>query len=250
MGLKLFNDLRNIKCTASIEDVVDNCLTFAKTSDNLTKLLDVSLNVDVIVPFDVNEDICNNLPKNIKIHRVDIHEDVKNIFIQLHNKINENIPPKENVISKTAFIDPSAIIGIPGNNITKMKDGRIINMKHMGNVIIEDYAEVQALSIVHRGVFSSTIIRKNTQIFAKVNIGHNCDIGESTIICPGSLIAGGTKIGKNCYIWQGVITRSNINICDNVIVGAGSIVLKDIKIPGVYVGSPAQYLKEYQEDLR
>ena len=120
----------------------------------------------------------------------------------------------------------------------------------MGNVVIEDYAEVQALSVVHRSIFKSTIIRKNAQIFAKVNIGHNCDIGESTIICPGSMIAGGTKIGKNCYIWQGVITKSNITICDNVIIGAGSLVLKDITKSGVYFGSPVKYIKAYQEDLR
>lgn len=250
MEIKLWNNLKHIKSTSSIDHLVDNSLTFSKKSDTLKKLMSVSLNIEVIVPFDADEEICRSLPANIKVHKIEENENVKDIFIQLHNKINENKKPKENFISNKAFIDASAIIGIPGNNIVKMKDGRIINMKHMGNVIIEDYAEVQALSIVHRAVFTSTIIRKNAQIFAKVNIGHNCDIGESTIICPGSLIAGGTKIGKNCYIWQGVITRSNINICDNVIIGAGSLVLSDIEKPGVYVGSPAKYLKEYQEDLR
>jgi serine acetyltransferase len=46
------------------------------------------------------------------------------------------------------------------------------------------------------------------------------------------------------------VTRSNINICDNVIIGAGSLVLKDIAEPGVYFGSPAKYVKPYQEELR
>jgi len=242
----LWERVKKIKKTCSIDRIEDGCLTFAKSYLQLEHLYNTDMTVDIIAPFGIIMTSTNN----VKIHTLKPSDDVKNIFIQLHNIINENKEAKENVISPTAVIDPTALIGVPGNNITKMSDGRIINMKHMGNVVIEDYAEVQALSVVHRSIFKSTIIRKNAQIFAKVNIGHNCDIGESTIICPGSMIAGGTKIGKNCYIWQGVITKSNITICDNVIIGAGSLVLKDITKSGVYFGRPVKYVKAYQEDLR
>lgn len=248
--LKLWEYLKDICITRSIYDVEARCLTFAKKNNNLKHLQGIQFEVSVIVPFDVDLNLCKNLPSNIKIYRLDEDENIKNIFIQIHNKINKNKEPKKDIISPIAVIDPTAVIGTSGNNITKMPNGRIINMKHMGNVIIEDYVEVQALSVVHRSVFDSTIIRKNAQIFAKVNIGHNCDIGESTIIGPGTLLGGGTKVGKNCYIWQGVITRSNISICDNVIIGAGSLVLKNITESGVYFGSPAKYIKPYKEDLR
>lgn len=242
----LWERVKRITKTCPINDVEDGCLTFAKTYGHLKFLSNVTKRVDVIVPFGT----LLSLPNNINVHVLKRLDDVKNIFIQLHNMINENNEPRENIISMSAVIDPTAVIGASGNNITKMSNGRIINMKHMGNVIISDYAEVQALSVVHRAAFTSTIIRKNAQIFAKVNIGHNCDIGESTIVCPGTMLAGGTKVGDNCYIWQGVITRSNISICDNVIIGAGSLVLKSIIEPGVYLGSPAKYIKPYQEELR
>lgn len=242
----LWERVKYITKTCPISDVDDGCLTFAKTNDHLKLLLNVTKRVDVIVPFGT----LFSLPNNITVHILKRSDDVKNIFIPLHNIINANKEAKENIISITAVIDPTAVIGASGNNITKMPDGRIINMKHMGNVVIGEYAEVQALSVVHRAAFTSTIIRKNAQIFAKVNIGHNCDIGESTIICPGTMLAGGTKVGENCYIWQGVITRSNITICDNVIIGAGSLVLKNIIESGVYLGSPAKYVKPYQEELR
>jgi len=202
------------------------------------------MQVDIIVPIYTPR---VRVTKNIHVYRV---EDVKGTFIPIHNSINSKKDPAENEISRLANIHPTAVIGVPGNNIVKFNDGRIINMKHMGNVVVEAYAEVQAQSVVHRAVFTSTIIRKHAQIFALVNIGHNCDIGESTIICPGSTIAGGTKIGKNCYIWQGVNTRSNITICDNVIIGAGSLVLNDIIEPGVYFGSPAKFVKPYDEAIR
>lgn len=240
----LLKRVADIKKTCPIFQVEDKCLTFSKDGILLKLFTKVTIEVDIIVP---NDSPFVRLPSNIYVHRV---ENVKRTFITLHNMINVNNEPKENMISPLAYIHPSAVIGVPGNNIIKFPDGRIINMKHMGNVVIEDHAEVQAQSVVHRAVFTSTIIRKHAQVFSMVNIGHNCEIGESTIICPGSTIAGGTKIGKNCYIWQGVNTRSNIKICDNVILGAGSLVLNDIEEPGVYFGSPAKYVKPYDEDIR
>lgn len=243
---ELWERANKILKTCPIDDTEDGCLTFANSRTYLKRLSKVEHRVDVIVPS------WNSIkmPSNITVHVINADDNVKNIFIELHNFINDRNIPKENIISSKSVIDPTAVIGVPGNNIMKRSDGRIINMKHMGNVVIEDYVEVQALSVVHRAVFTSTIIRKNAQIFAKVNIGHNCDIGESTIVCPGTMLAGGTKVGKNCYIWQGVMTRSNVSICDNVIIGTGSIVLKDIHEPGVYFGSPVKYIKPYNEELR
>lgn len=247
---ELWEKIKHIKTTTSVDNIEPGCLTFCKDEKHLKKLIECPFIIDVILPFNISKKISDKLPSNINTHILKKNEDVKNIFIQVHNKINEYKEPKQNIISQTANIDPTAIIGLPGNNVTKMNDGRIINMKHMGNVVIEENVNVQAYSIVQRAVFNSTILRKNAQIFYRVNVGHNCVVGESTMIFPGTLLAGGTVIGNNCYIWQGVITRSNISICDNVIVGAGSLVLKDIDKSGVYIGRPAKYIKEYNEELR
>ncbi len=247
---EIYEATKDLQSTGSIDNPPVFGLTFAKTGDHLKKLIDYPFEVHVLVPYDISDFIIDMLPKHIQVYKLNKEYDLKTVFILIHNKINYFNNPEPNLISSKAIIHPTAILDVPGNNIVKMSDGRIINMKHMGNVVVEEYAEVQAYSVVHRSVFTSTIIRKNTQIFAKVNVGHNCDIGESTIVCPGSLLAGGTKVGKNCYIWQGVITRSHVTICDNVIIGAGSLVLKDIDKPGVYVGTPAKYIKEYDEVLR
>jgi UDP-3-O-[3-hydroxymyristoyl] glucosamine N-acyltransferase len=240
---ELWERAQTITKTCPIDNTEDGCLTFAKSRGHLESLSKVNHRVHVITPAWNSI----NMPSNIIVHKVD---NVKAVFIELHNMINQDNKPKPDEIHPTSIVHPTAVIGVPGNNIMKTPEGRIINMKHMGNVVLEEYTEVQALSVIHRSVFNSTIIRKNAQIFAKVNIGHNCDIGESTIVCPGTMLAGGTKVGKNCYIWQGVVTRSNVSICDNVIVGAGSLVLKDIQKPGVYFGSPAKYVKPYSEELR
>lgn len=248
--IELWEKLKHIQKTSSINQIVENSLIFAKNEKYLKRLMDVTINIDVLLPSNVDDGLIKKLPYNISVHVLKKEQDLKPMFIYIHNRINKHNKPKAIIIHPTAFVDSTAVVGIPGNNITKLDDGRIVNMKHMGNVIIEEDAEIQALSVVHRAVFDSTIIRKNAKIYAKVNIGHNCDIGESTIVCPGSLLAGGTKVGKDCYIWQGVITVGHVSICNNVIIGAGSLVTKDITEPGVYFGTPAKYIKPYNSKLR
>jgi UDP-3-O-[3-hydroxymyristoyl] glucosamine N-acyltransferase len=120
----------------------------------------------------------------------------------------------------------------------------------MGNVVIEDDVDIEALTVVHRAGMTSTVLKKGVKICVKCNIAHNCIIGENTFIASGALIGGGTVIGKNCYVWQGAIIRDNISICDNVIIGSGSMVMQKIENSGVYFGTPARYIKPYDPSLR
>jgi UDP-3-O-[3-hydroxymyristoyl] glucosamine N-acyltransferase len=156
----------------------------------------------------------------------------------------------ENVISPMANIHETAVVGVHGNTYCSAPDKSKINMKHMGNVVIEDDVDVEALSIVHRSTMASTTIKKGAKVCVKVNVGHNCYVGERTILAPGVMLGGETIVGKDCYIWQGVITRSKVKICDEVIIGAGSLVMHDIEKSGIYFGSPAKYVKPYDSSAR
>ena len=246
----LWNVAHDLGKTSSILDVEDNSLTFAKNFKYLKILANTDKSVHVIVPSSVVNHDLGIISLNVNLHFLYPDDDVKYVFTYIHNHINRNKDPKINIIGNNCGIHPTAIIGLPGNCLCDCPDGTMMNLKHMGNVVIEDNVEIQALSIIHRACFTSTTIKKNAKIFCKVNIGHNCIIGERTIVSPGTCLAGNTKVGSDCYIWQGVITRSNISICDGVILGAGSLVLKDITKPGVYFGSPAKYIKPYDKTLR
>ncbi len=236
--------------TSSILSPEEGSLTFARNLKYLELLRDIKINLHVIVPYSVGEKIIVNFPSNIKIYPIQIGDNIEYIFTYLHNLVNENKNPKENIIGKNVNIHSTAIIGIHGNTYCVCPDGSKLNLKHMGNVVIEDNVDVEALSIVHRAGMTSTIIGEGSKICVMCNIGHNCIIGKRTFIAPGVLLGGGTVVGNNCYIWQGVITRSNIKIYDNIIVGAGSLVMNDLKDPGVYFGRPAKYIKSYDETLR
>lgn len=236
--------------TCSILDVEDNTVTFARSNKYLEKLIDCKKNICVLVPESIGRSVIYKLPPNILVFIISKDDNIEYIFTYIHNEINKDKEPRPNIIGKNVNIHPTAVIGVHGNTYCVCPDGSKLNMKHMGNVVIEDNVDIEALSIVHRAAMTSTIIGEGSKICVKVNFGHNCICGKRNFIAPGVLLGGGTEIGDNCYIWQGVITRSNIKICSNVIIGAGSLVLDDITKPGVYFGSPAKFVKEYDETLR
>jgi len=248
-----YNELLNIGLdlnkTCSILEPEDWSLTFARSYKYLSLLRGSTLNLHIIVPWIVNQ-FTIPFPKNIKLHTLDKDDNIEYIFTYIHNIINENKEPKENIIGKNVNIHESVVFGVHGNTYCRCPDGSMINLKHMGNIVIEDNVDIEALSIVHRAGMTSTIIGEGTKVCVKCNIGHNCIIGKRSFIAPGVLLGGGCTVGNYCYIWQGVITRSNISICDKVIIGAGSLVLNDITEPGTYLGSPAKYVKPYDGSLR
>lgn len=245
---KLFDLGKQLNKTSSIYKVEDNSITFARNGNLLKNLINSDKNVHVLVPNNIDNTILNRLPANIVIHKVD--DDVQYIFTYLHNWINKDKKRKENVIGKNCNIHPSVILDVPGHAFVFGPDGKRIDIKHMGNIVIGDEVDIDALSIVHISTMNSTIIGDKTKICVKCNIGHNCIVGKDNFFAPGVLLAGGTEIGDNCYIWQGVITRSYVSICSNVVIGAGAVVMEDITKPGVYYGVPARYVKEYNPDIR
>jgi|WetSurSiteA1Bulk_404760.scaffolds.fasta_scaffold00522_15 acetyltransferase-like isoleucine patch superfamily enzyme len=237
--------------TCSALQLEDNCLTFARSEKYLKSIGETEKeNVHVIIPESLKFAAIEILPDTITTHLVKKEDNIEYVFTYIHNEINKDRDPKPNVIGKNVNIHPTTVIGVHGNTYCVCPDGSKLNMKHMGNVVIEDNVDVEALCVVHRAGMTSTIIGEGSKVCVKVNFGHNCICGKRNFIAPGVLLGGGTEIGDNCYIWQGVITRSNIKICSNVIIGAGSLVLNDITKPGVYFGSPAKFVKEYDETLR
>jgi acetyltransferase-like isoleucine patch superfamily enzyme len=246
----LWERVHKLGRTSSILHPVNDSLTFARTSEYLKKLYDVSEDIIVIVPYEMEWKSVKLLPTNVTVFRLYEEDNIQYVFTCLHNSINKYKYPMKNMISPTANIHESAIVGVHGNTYCSAPDKSKINLKHMGNVVIEDDVDVEALCIVHRSTMASTVIKKGAKVCVKVNVGHNCYVGERTILAPGVMLGGETKIGKDCYIWQGVITRSKINICDNVIIGAGSLVMHDIEKSGIYFGSPAKYVKPYDPTAR
>ena len=127
-----------------------------------------------------------------------------------------------------------------------IKDGDLlINMIHMGNIIIKAYAEIGPFSTIARATLDSTIIGRHARIGHGVYIGHNCQVGDRTIIVDGAIMGGSSKVGKDCWLGLNCTVRNGISICDNVMIAMGSVVNKDIKEPGIYVGVPVRRMGDW-----
>jgi sugar O-acyltransferase (sialic acid O-acetyltransferase NeuD family) len=117
--------------------------------------------------------------------------------------------------------------------------------------IISHSAQINEDVLLGNGtvVMDGTIINSGTRIgtFSILNtsssIDHDCKIGDFTHIAPGVTLSGGVEIGMDCLIGTGSTIIQYKTITSNVIVGAGSVVTKDIQESGVYVGVPARRVK-------
>ena len=168
------------------------------------------------------------------------------VFIGENVKIGNNVTIyqgvkiyRDCVIGDNCILHAGCVIGADGFGFAPREDGSYKKIQQTGNVVIEDDVEIGANSCVDRAMMGTTIVRKNTKIDNLVQIGHNCEVGESSFLCAQVGIAGSTKVGSHCIMAGQVGVAGHITIPDNTILGAQSGVAGTIRKPGMYMGSPA-----------
>lgn len=141
-------------------------------------------------------------------------------------------------VGERCVIHSGAVIGADGFGFASDERGRWIAIAQLGGVTLGNHVVVGACSTIDRGAITDTVVRDGVKIDNQVQIGHNCDIGEHTLICGRVGIAGSTKIGKHCVFagGAGVAGDRPVTICDNVQVAAVTTVSRSIDRPGVYAG--------------
>ena len=145
----------------------------------------------------------------------------------------------ETVIGNRCNIHSGTIIGSDGFGFAPQEDGTYVKVPQIGNVIIEDDVEIGACTTVDRATLGSTIIRKGVKLDNHIQVAHNVEIGENTVIAAQTGIAGTTKIGKNCLIGGQVGFAGHLTIGDGVKIQAQSGIGKNLEAGEVVQGSPA-----------
>jgi len=145
----------------------------------------------------------------------------------------------ETEIGNNCTIHSGSIIGSDGFGFAPSEDGSYNKVPQIGNVILEDNVEVGACTTIDRATLGSTIIRKGVKLDNQIQIAHNVEIGENTVIAAQTGIAGSTKIGKNCMIGGQVGFAGHIVIGDNVRIQAQSGIGKNVKDGETLQGSPS-----------
>ena len=135
-----------------------------------------------------------------------------------------------------------------GFGVAPNQDNHYQKVVHAGNVLVEDHVEIGANTTIDRATLGSTIIRKGVKLDNLIQVAHNCDIGENTVIAAQTGIAGSTKIGKNCMIGGQVGIVGHIQIADEVKIAAQSGIGNSIEDKGAIVqGSPALSIRDFKK---
>lgn len=142
-------------------------------------------------------------------------------------------------IGQNCILHSGAVVGADGFGFVPTDDGGYSKIDQIGNVIVEDNVEIGANSCVDRATMGSTIIHKGVKIDNLCQVGHNVQVGENTVMCSQSGIAGSAKVGARCLLTGQVGIVGHIEVGDDVKIGAQSGVTKNVPSGATIVGSPA-----------
>ena len=145
---------------------------------------------------------------------------------------------RDTKIGKNVKIHAGSVIGSDGFGYAHTKDGKHIKIYHLGRVVIEDDVEIGANTTIDRAVFGETRIKKGSIIDNLVQIGHNCEIGEYSILVSQVGLSGSTKLGRNVIMGGQSATAGHLEIAPFTTIAARGGVTKSVKTPGVYSGFP------------
>lgn len=153
----------------------------------------------------------------------------------------------ESVIGKDCILHSGVIIGCDGFGFVPDENGVYKSVPQTGNVIIEDNVDIGSATTIDRATLGSTIIRKGVKLDNQIQIAHNVEVGENTVIAAQTGVAGSTKIGNNCLIGGQVGIVGHLTIGNNVRIQAQSGIIRNLKDNETVQGSPALAYSDYNK---
>jgi UDP-3-O-[3-hydroxymyristoyl] glucosamine N-acyltransferase len=186
----------------------------------------------------------------------------KNVKIYPQVFIGENVVVGDNTIlfagvkiyadckiGSDCIIHSGAVIGADGFGFAPNADGPFSKIIQIGNVILEDFVEVGANSAIDRATMGSTILRRGVKLDNLIQIAHNVEIGENSVIAGQTGVAGSGKVGKNCMIGAQVGIVGHISVGNNVKIGGQAGVMTNVADNSTVMGSPVQDHKDFMRSM-
>lgn len=178
-----------------------------------------------------------------------------NVAIGFDVKIGNNCVIESNVtvyngciLGNNVTVHSGTVIGSDGFGFAKDDKGKFKKILQSGIVKIEDEVEIGSNCTIDRATIGETILRRGVKLDNQIQIAHNVEIDEDTVIAAQVGIAGSTRIGKRCMIGGQAGIVGHLTICDDVIIGASVGVAKSIAQPGVYTGYRSKPMRDALKD--
>ena len=172
----------------------------------------------------------------------------KNVIIGDNSIIYPNVSIYHNCkIGENNILHSGVVIGSDGFGFAPNSENNYNKISQIGNVITSDDVEIGANTTIDRATMGSTKIGKGVKLDNLIQIAHNVEIGDHTVIAAQVGIAGSSKIGKNCMIGGQTAVSGHLTIADEVKIAGQSGIAKSIKQVGEIVQGPIAFnIKEYQ----
>ena len=148
------------------------------------------------------------------------------------------------IIGNNCILHAGSVVGADGFGFAP--EGETYKkIPQLGNVIIEDDVEIGANTTIDRAVMDSTIIHRGVKLDNLVQIAHNVEVGENTVMAAQVGIAGSVKVGKHCMFGGQVGLAGHIHVADHVVFGAQAGVISDVKEATTLLRAPAINAKNF-----
>lgn len=141
-------------------------------------------------------------------------------------------------IGQHCILHAGSVIGADGFGFAPEGE-QYKKIPQLGNVVIEDNVEIGANTTIDRAVMDSTIIRQGVKLDNLIQIAHNVEVGENTVMAAQVGIAGSVKVGKHCMFGGQVGLAGHIQIANDVTLGAQAGVISSVKEATTLLGAPA-----------
>lgn len=176
-----------------------------------------------------------------------------NVFIGDNTKLgaNCNLNPgvvvyRECIVGNNCTIHAGSVIGSDGFGFAPQSENEFMKIPQLGNVILEDNVEIGANVTIDRATMGSTVIRKGVKLDNLIQVGHNVEIGENTVMAAQTGVAGSSKVGRNCMFGGQVGISGHLKVADGTKIGAQSGVPGDVKKENsILLGYPAIDHKDF-----
>ena len=163
-----------------------------------------------------------------------------NVIIKANCSIVQDVE-----IGNHTVIHNGTVLGSDGFGYAPSKDG-YVKIEQLGKLVIGKNVEIGASCTIDRGALDNTEIHDGVKLDNQIQIAHNVVLGANSAIAASCAIAGSTVIGKNFQMGGLSGVLGHLSICNDVIVGAHTLITKSINESGNYIGiMPAQKQKDW-----
>jgi UDP-3-O-[3-hydroxymyristoyl] glucosamine N-acyltransferase len=260
---KSFKPEKSLPETLTLIRVEDAYTSFAKLLDLYNQQKEEKTGIDEKASIEQSASIGNNvyigafayIGKNARIgDNVKIFPQVyigDNVEIKDSTVIYPGVKIYENCkIGLECIIHAGVIVGSDGFGFAPKSQEDFQKVPQVGNVIIEDRVEIGANTTIDRATMGSTIIHNGVKLDNLIQVAHNVEIGENTVVCAQTGISGSTKVGRDCMLAGQVGLTGHLEIADDVKIAAQSGISSSIRTPGeIVLGSPGFNIRNARKSI-